>query len=567
MTLADPSPQDSETSADPYAQTKSARSGQLRHLFDLAVSLAIAVILFRSFEIEGYMISTGSMAPSLLGYHKRVVCPSCEYRFAYGVAFDESVQQVEASELVGSGHQFVTCPNCGQHRIDVSSVPRNQGDQLLVHKHAFAFQEPARWQVVVFRNPQDPQQVYVKRLIGLPGERVQLIGGDVFANGARQRKSLATQKAIRIPVFDHNFSPAASDDWQPRWSFDDEQHWRTDGADFIHHGDSTEPHNLAYRHWMRSGGDHLSWVSLAEMPVNLEQELAQLLAGVPFDIMNSRERVRYDALLHRLECRGVMPPRWQNKLKELSSDPDYLRAVSELARKSRYGHITDQCSYNDVHLEDVHHLVRDVMFECRISSDAAEGQLSVEMSDGVTVYALVLDFDSRMMSLIEAGRTEPLRTAPWPDMADAVTFQLTMSLFDRQVLVAINDQQLFDPVELMPIADDAPAPTIPVQVTVRRATVRISQLALYRDVYYTRGHARHGVDEPYQLGPESFFVLGDNSPVSSDSRNWPDGDVPRDLLVGRPVLVHLPSKPGRLSLGGYSTYIRLPDFSRIRYIR
>ena len=34
------------------------------------------------------MISTGSMAPALLGYHKRVVCPSCRSEFAFGVAYD-----------------------------------------------------------------------------------------------------------------------------------------------------------------------------------------------------------------------------------------------------------------------------------------------------------------------------------------------------------------------------------------------------------------------------------------------------------------------------------------------
>ena len=83
------------------------RTSLMRMVVESVVALAIAVILFRTFEAEGYMISTGSMAPSLLGYHKQVTCPRCDYSFTYEVAYDESVS---ANRFQGaSGGVKITC--------------------------------------------------------------------------------------------------------------------------------------------------------------------------------------------------------------------------------------------------------------------------------------------------------------------------------------------------------------------------------------------------------------------------------------------------------------------------
>ena len=104
-------------------------------------------------------------------------------------------------------------------------------------------------------------------------------------------------------------------------------------------------------------------------------------------------------------------------------------------------------------------------------------------------------------------------------------------------------------------------------IGVVNGTARVSSLRLFRDVHYTAEAGQHATSRPLSLGDDEFFMLGDNSPVSLDSRGWRDPVVPRRLLIGRPLVVHLPSRPGRLRIGDRVSHIRVPDFSRMRYIR
>lgn len=69
-------------------------------------------------------------------------------------------------------------------RVDGSSmVPTLQNGQfVMVSRLAYILGEPSRGDVVVFHYPRDPEQEYIKRIIGLPGDTVEMMNGHVYVN-------------------------------------------------------------------------------------------------------------------------------------------------------------------------------------------------------------------------------------------------------------------------------------------------------------------------------------------------------------------------------------------------
>ena len=55
----------------------------------------------------------------------------------------------------------------------------HDGQYLIIDEISYRFHAPQRGQVIVFRYPRDPQEYFIKRVIGLPGEQVQIENGSV----------------------------------------------------------------------------------------------------------------------------------------------------------------------------------------------------------------------------------------------------------------------------------------------------------------------------------------------------------------------------------------------------
>ena len=117
-------------------------------------ALVIAIII-RSFFIQPFYIPSSSMEPNLLIGDRLFVT-----KYSYGY----------------SKHSFPFSPPIFKGRL-FPSAPKT-GD------------------VVVFKTPSDNRTDYIKRLIGLPGDRIQFIDGDLFLNNNQVPKSLVSKTDI-----------------------------------------------------------------------------------------------------------------------------------------------------------------------------------------------------------------------------------------------------------------------------------------------------------------------------------------------------------------------------------
>ena len=54
------------------------------------------------------------------------------------------------------------------------------GDRVIGSRLAYLGKDPQRQDIIIFRYPDDESQVFIKRIIGLPGETVQIIDGEVY---------------------------------------------------------------------------------------------------------------------------------------------------------------------------------------------------------------------------------------------------------------------------------------------------------------------------------------------------------------------------------------------------
>ena len=200
------------------------------------------------------------------------------------------------------------------------------------------------------------------------------------------------------------------------------------------------------------------------------------------------------------------------------------------------------------------------MLAVRVAETFGEGLLLLQATDGQEMFETRLDPGSKRFAVLQNGRPVPGAAGKLPAANGAMLVEV--SLFDQQFLLAVDGRELVAwPYDR---SEESTPPLKPVAIASQGLGIVVKELKVYRDVYYTDAPRASDGEEGVRLGEGQYYVLGDNSPVSEDSRSWPHGPgISGEWFVGKPFLVLLPIRDAKL--GGW--HLRVPDLGRIRYIR
>lgn len=185
--------------------------------------------------------------------------------------------------------------------------------------------------------------------------------------------------------------------------------------------------------------------------------------------------------------------------------------------------VKDNYGYNQYITRDLNN-VTDLLVQCEqiIGQTLASWQLKIH--DGIQ-FAIV-KWDPNQDALFLVYGDETLAIVNGVDLLGRHC--VTFSLIDGYAYCALDEKTL--------ICCQIPAPTTQENALAQCVgieadrDIELTSLKIYRDLYYFPDPSSGR--QQWTLGPDQFFVIGDNVPVSKDSRSQSVGPIKRSQLVG-----------------------------------
>lgn len=544
-------------------------------VISMVISLAMALVA-KSFIVEAFVIPTGSMAPTLLGQHMLFKSPQSGYdwtvnpfyfqddrgQFPFGVQGNGNTFPYPTSTDPMSTSQVNGWDGGRVHRVRAGYAPvpgpmrARAGDRILVHKWLYEVFEPQRFDVVVFKNPEDPGLNYIKRLIGLPNEDVWLADGDVFVRPHTgdgtpdttkpwtiQRKSDRVQSSLWRTVFSSEYTPEVGKQTLSGVKVF-ESPWTGAGWDVASQTYSTKEESSSLS-WDTGKWPIWDWVAYNDMRDNSRRDkwpvsdlrvragIRPEKAGLSLAATISARRHEFQGAIENGKAVLRMRPTVDGVALGASGSAETWTTLGEAALPSD--------AFTPGAFTDFELWHADQRLEVRVN--------------GVALVTHEYDWHAEQRVLYVTGAENPNNTMGIARLGNPLVYE------DGKVGTA---------------AAKLPA----VSWTFSGSAVTLARVGLDKDVYYEPA-ARNGRPflattdaRPASLGKDQFFCCGDNSSNSFDGRMWGDpnpwvaaeiddtpGIVHRKMLLGKAFFVYFPAP---YMIG---ERVPVPDFGRMRFIR
>ena len=137
------------------------KKSKIREWAETIIVALILATLIRTFIVEAFRIPTESMKPTFLG--------DAYYNHHPSLAQNPFLRWVQRHTYSVGDHLFVC------KFIYGLPVP-------FTNKHIFKLNHPKRFDVIVFKYPENPKKNFIKRVIGLPGEEIMIKDNQVYIN-------------------------------------------------------------------------------------------------------------------------------------------------------------------------------------------------------------------------------------------------------------------------------------------------------------------------------------------------------------------------------------------------